>query len=93
VDDVRVLPASDVAQDHPHACLNGYVFLGYTGEDGEEYIEALPCRRCAVRSEELPSAIFEDERKLGRPHTEGERKAFTDGYFSTGYNLTIPKGR
>jgi hypothetical protein len=38
-------------QDHPHACLDGYVYLGftYTGEDGEEYeaFEAVPCRRCA----------------------------------------------
>ena len=37
-------------QDHPHACLNGYVYLGYVvEEDGEEVerIEALPCRRCA----------------------------------------------
>jgi len=38
-------------QDHPHACLNGYVYLGYTAldEDGEEVerVEALPCPRCA----------------------------------------------
>jgi hypothetical protein len=39
-------------QDHPHACLNGYVYLSYTAFDeqtGEEVerIEALPCRRCA----------------------------------------------
>jgi hypothetical protein len=39
-------------QDHPHACLNGYVYLGYTvfdKETGEELerVEALPCRRCA----------------------------------------------
>ena len=39
-------------QDHPHACLNGYVLLGYTAldeETGEEVepVEALPCRRCA----------------------------------------------
>ena len=39
-------------QDHPHACLNGYVYLGYTAIDGEtgeevERLEALPCRRCA----------------------------------------------
>ena len=39
-------------QDHPHACLNGYVYLGYpaldeeTGEEAER-VEALPCRRCA----------------------------------------------
>ena len=39
-------------QDHPHACLNGYIYLSYTAFDeqtGEEVerIEALPCRRCA----------------------------------------------
>jgi hypothetical protein len=39
-------------QDHPHACLNGYIYLSYTAVDeqtGEEVerIEALPCRRCA----------------------------------------------
>jgi hypothetical protein len=39
-------------QDHPHACLNGYIYLGYTvfdGETGEEVerVESLPCRRCA----------------------------------------------
>ncbi len=34
-------------QDHPHACQNGYVYLGYTSEDGEEVVEALSCRRCA----------------------------------------------
>jgi hypothetical protein len=41
------------AQDHPHACLDGWIYLGYVVEsphdlDGEvvEY-ERLPCRRCA----------------------------------------------
>jgi hypothetical protein len=39
-------------QDHPHACLNGYIYLSYTAFDeqtGEEVerIEALPCHRCA----------------------------------------------
>jgi hypothetical protein len=39
-------------QDHPLACLNGYIYLGYTAFDEEtgeevERIEALPCRRCA----------------------------------------------
>jgi hypothetical protein len=56
--DTRRIPASGdpftataSVQDYPHACLNGYVYLGYTytGEDGEEYetFEAVPCRRCA----------------------------------------------
>jgi hypothetical protein len=55
VDEVRIAPDGDpfyaAAQDHPHVCLDGYVYLGftYTGEDGEEYeaFEAVPCRRCA----------------------------------------------
>jgi hypothetical protein len=39
-------------RDHPHACLNGYVYFGYTAVDEEtgeevERVEALPCRRCA----------------------------------------------
>ena len=39
-------------QDHPHACLHGYVYLGYTAVDEEtseevERVDALPCRRCA----------------------------------------------
>jgi hypothetical protein len=34
-------------QDHPHACWDGYIYLGYTDEDGEEQIEKLPCRRCS----------------------------------------------
>jgi hypothetical protein len=38
--------------DHPHACLNGYIHLGYTAVDKEtseevEWVEALLCRRCA----------------------------------------------
>ena len=39
-------------QDHPHACLEGVVFIGHVVEseaDGEEVevLEAVPCRRCA----------------------------------------------
>ena len=34
-------------QDHPHACIDGWVCLGYTEDDGNEQVEALPCRRCA----------------------------------------------
>jgi hypothetical protein len=38
-------------QDHPHACMGGYVYLGCTAVDEEtgeevERVEALPCRRC-----------------------------------------------
>ena len=37
-------------QDHPHACLEGVVYIGHlVEEDGEEteVVEAVPCRRCA----------------------------------------------
>ncbi len=41
----------------PHACYDGWVFLGYKGvdedgEDGEhvEVIERVPCRRCHPES-------------------------------------------
>jgi hypothetical protein len=27
-------------------CLEGWVFLGSLGHDGEEVYEAIPCRRC-----------------------------------------------
>jgi hypothetical protein len=42
----------DHPQDHPHACMDGYVYLGYTTMDEEtgdevERVEALPCRRYA----------------------------------------------
>jgi hypothetical protein len=39
--------------DRPHACLNGYVYIGrITEQDGEEeeVIEAVPCRRCEEAS-------------------------------------------
>jgi hypothetical protein len=38
---------------HPHACVDGWIYLTYTGEDGEEAFEALPCRRCRERREIL----------------------------------------
>ena len=31
------------------ACLNGWVFVGYVGEDGEEREASYWCRRCAAR--------------------------------------------
>jgi hypothetical protein len=41
-------PAPD--EERPHACYDGWVFLGFEGEDedGEhvEVIERVPCRRC-----------------------------------------------
>ena len=58
MDEHTIAPVSDPFhaaphdQDHPHACLNGYVYLGYTVLDEEtgeevEMVERLPCRRCA----------------------------------------------
>jgi hypothetical protein len=39
-----------ITEETPHACYNGWVFLGYEAEDeyGEhvEVIERMPCRRC-----------------------------------------------
>jgi len=62
-------------QDHPHCCLNGFVYLGYTytGEDGEEYeaYEALPCRRCAEEAEVLPPAAKEGVMRT-RVHSSDE---------------------
>jgi hypothetical protein len=34
--------------ERPHACLNGWVFVGYIDEDGEEGDAAYRCRRCAA---------------------------------------------
>ena len=52
VDTTRVPQPHRDEQDCPHACLNGYVYLGYSAVDEEtgeevERVEALPCRRCA----------------------------------------------
>jgi hypothetical protein len=53
----------------------------------EEHAERL---KQSHRTEgELIFAIFEDETKLGRPHTPGERDAFTRGFFSTEYGDEI----
>jgi hypothetical protein len=30
----------------PHACLDGWVFVGYTDEDGEEREASYQCRCC-----------------------------------------------
>ncbi len=42
----------DVDQETPHGCIDGWVYLGFEGEDSEangehvEEIERVPCRRC-----------------------------------------------
>ena len=34
----------------PHACINGWVFVGYIDEYGEEREASYACRRCADKS-------------------------------------------
>jgi len=36
--------------ERPHACLNGFVFVGYIDEYGEEREASYPCRRCSETS-------------------------------------------
>jgi len=53
--DIKRIPPSGAAfqtahekDTHPHACWDGWVFLGYTDQEtDEEHSEVLPCRRCA----------------------------------------------
>lgn len=40
------LDAQYYALERPCCCLDGYVFIGFEGEDGEEYFERYACRRC-----------------------------------------------
>ena len=49
-DDTLDAHYSGLERLRPHACMDGYVFIGHlVEEDGEEFevVEALPCRRCA----------------------------------------------
>ena len=56
VDKDTISPAGDPfyaeaqRDDHPHGCIDGWVYLGFEGEDldGEPAleIERVPCRRC-----------------------------------------------
>jgi hypothetical protein len=54
VDSIKssVFRPSEVGEDtHPHACMDGLVFLTYTVFDEEigdevERLEVVPCRRC-----------------------------------------------
>ena len=39
-------PRHDQAE-RPHACINGWVFVGYVDEYGEEREASYRCRRCA----------------------------------------------
>jgi hypothetical protein len=35
------------------ACLDDWVFVGYEGEDGEQYVERYACKRCGRRIRNL----------------------------------------
>ncbi len=47
---LRNAPEKVAPDETPHACWDGWVFLGFEGEDenGEhvELVERVPCRRC-----------------------------------------------
>jgi hypothetical protein len=48
----RPSEAAEGEDYHPHACLEGVVYMTYTAFDEEigdevERLDALPCRRCA----------------------------------------------
>jgi hypothetical protein len=51
VDEVRIHPHDDIeahyaSLERPCACFEGWVFVGYEDEHGEEEIVAYRCRRC-----------------------------------------------
>ena len=50
-DDSEALDAHYSCLERPHACYEGFVYIGHLVEDecGEEVevVEAVPCRRCA----------------------------------------------
>jgi hypothetical protein len=39
-------PFISAAANRPHACTDGWGFIGHEDEDGGEHIEAMPCKRC-----------------------------------------------
>jgi hypothetical protein len=59
VDTTRVHPHDhdDTVEAHyaslerlrPHACIDGWIFVGYVDEHGEEREASYRCRRCAGR--------------------------------------------
>jgi hypothetical protein len=46
-DDDDTVEAHYACIERPHACLDGWVFVGYIDEYGEEREASYPCRRCA----------------------------------------------
>ena len=52
---IRTDPPEVLPEESPHGCYEGWVYLGFEGEDLEgnhvEEIERVPCRRCASADE------------------------------------------
>jgi len=46
-DDTVEAHYSGLERLRPHACMGGWVFVGYIDEYGEEREASYPCRRCA----------------------------------------------
>ena len=46
-DDTVEAHYSGLERLRPHACVGGWVFVGYVDEHGEERQASYPCRRCA----------------------------------------------
>ena len=46
-DDTMEAGHSGPERPRPHACMDGWVFVGYVDEHGEEREASYACRRCA----------------------------------------------
>ena len=46
-DDTVEVHYSGLERPRPHACIDGWVFVGYVDEHGEEREASYACRRCA----------------------------------------------
>jgi hypothetical protein len=58
--DAQATHVPEADDPHPHACVDGFVYLGYTTTDPEtgeetEYTERIPCRRCTEEREDRES--------------------------------------
>jgi hypothetical protein len=57
-DPFTAIEADDAVEAHyaslerPHACMGGWVFVGYIDEYGEEREVSYACRRCAEEARE-----------------------------------------
>ncbi len=77
---------ASIPDDHPHACLDGFVYLGYTDDEGDEQVEAVPCRRCRVADSPTPIAYAPTETTrprvsfgVPRPPSLGPQQTERDG--------------